>query len=176
MRHLDAARRFVVKIGSALLVDDETGTIRRAWLESLALNIADARKAGQDVIIVSSGAIALGRRLLGLPTGKLKLEEKQAAAAAESLQEQSDVLARAVAVFKLKTAAQARPQSQPQHPAHKQSAAPVMNSPAAARMVNPPPAVAAARKPAVASLPPERAASSGLKANLKLRSGVTKGR
>ncbi|MAJ65164.1 MAG: glutamate 5-kinase [Alphaproteobacteria bacterium] len=82
MRHLDAARRFVVKIGSALLVDDETGTIRRAWLESLALNIADARKAGQDVIIVSSGAIALGRRLLGLPTGKLKLEEKQAAAAA----------------------------------------------------------------------------------------------
>ncbi|MFX6330576.1 hypothetical protein ABTF76_20185, partial [Acinetobacter baumannii] len=83
------------------------------------------------------------------------------AAAAESLQEQSDVLARAVAVFKLKTAAQARPQSQPQHPAPKQSAAPVMNNPAAVRTVNPPPAVAAARKPAVASLPPASGASKG---------------
>ncbi|MEN2672918.1 methyl-accepting chemotaxis protein [Herbaspirillum huttiense] len=86
---------------------------------------------------------------------------EQAAAAAESLQEQSDVLARAVAVFKLKTAAQARPQSQPQHPAPKQSAAPVMNNPAAVRTVNPPPAVAAARKPAVASLPPASGASKG---------------
>jgi len=75
------ARRIVVKIGSALLVDEETGNIRRSWLDALADDVAACRKRGQDVIIVSSGAIAVGRRHLGLAAGRLKLEEKQAAAA-----------------------------------------------------------------------------------------------
>ena len=82
-RHsLAHAKRIVVKIGSALLVDAATGLVRTDWLKSLVGELARARKAGQDVIIVSSGAIALGRNLLNLPAGKLKLEEKQAAAAA----------------------------------------------------------------------------------------------
>jgi glutamate 5-kinase len=75
------ARRIVVKIGSALLVDDATGNIRRSWLDALADDVAQCRRRGQDVIIVSSGAIAVGRRHLGLAAGRLKLEEKQAAAA-----------------------------------------------------------------------------------------------
>ncbi len=82
-RHsLQHAKRFVVKIGSALLVDSTTGLIRSGWLRSLVSDLATARQNGQEVIIVSSGAIALGRGLLKLPAGKLKLEEKQAAAAA----------------------------------------------------------------------------------------------
>jgi glutamate 5-kinase len=76
-----AARRLVVKIGSALLVEEESGAIRRAWLDALADDVAKARARGQEVILVSSGAIAVGRRHLGLESGKLKLEEKQAAAA-----------------------------------------------------------------------------------------------
>lgn len=79
---LSAARRVVIKVGSALLVDDTTGQLRQPWLESLAADIARLRGRGQDVIVVSSGAIALGRRLLGLGAGVLRLEEKQAAAAA----------------------------------------------------------------------------------------------
>ena len=75
------ARRVVVKIGSALLVEKSTGRVNRAWLESLAADLGAMRARGQEVIIVSSGAIALGRRQLGLPAGKLKLEESQAAAA-----------------------------------------------------------------------------------------------
>ena len=70
-----------MKIGSALLVDDETGEIRRAWLDALADDVARCRRRGQEVIIVSSGAIAVGRRHLGLAAGRLRLEEKQAAAA-----------------------------------------------------------------------------------------------
>jgi glutamate 5-kinase len=76
-----AARRLVVKIGSALLVEEESGAIRRDWLDALADDVAKARARGQEVILVSSGAIAVGRRHLGLESGKLKLEEKQAAAA-----------------------------------------------------------------------------------------------
>src|SRR5262245_16885622 len=76
-----AARRLVVKIGSALLVEEESGAIRRAWLDALADDVAAARARGQEVILVSSGAIAVGRRHLGLETGALRLEEKQAAAA-----------------------------------------------------------------------------------------------
>ncbi len=79
-----AARRLVVKIGSALLVDGD-GEIRRAWLDALVDDIARCRRRGQEVIIVSSGAVAVGRRHLGLlPSGgrMLRLEEKQAAAAA----------------------------------------------------------------------------------------------
>jgi glutamate 5-kinase len=75
------AKRVVVKIGSALLVEQATGRINRAWLETLASDVARLRARGQDVLLVSSGAIALGRRHLGLAAGKLKLDEKQAAAA-----------------------------------------------------------------------------------------------
>ncbi|QEX19507.1 glutamate 5-kinase [Hypericibacter terrae] len=75
------AKRLVVKIGSALLVDDKTGAIRRQWLDALADDVAEIRKAGTEVLLVSSGAIAVGRRHLGLLDGGLKLEEKQAAAA-----------------------------------------------------------------------------------------------
>ena len=75
------ARRIVVKIGSALLVDARTGTIKASWLASLIDDLADAKVRGADVIVVSSGAIALGRRTLGLPKSKLKLEQSQAAAA-----------------------------------------------------------------------------------------------
>ena len=78
---LQHAKRVVVKIGSALLVEQATGRINRAWLETLAEDVARLRGRGQDVLLVSSGAIALGRRHLGLPSGKLKLDEKQAAAA-----------------------------------------------------------------------------------------------
>jgi glutamate 5-kinase len=75
------ARRVVIKVGSALLVDRASGDVNRAWVESLAADIARLRARGQDVLLVSSGAIALGRRSLGLDPGKLKLEESQAAAA-----------------------------------------------------------------------------------------------
>jgi glutamate 5-kinase len=75
------ARRIVIKVGSALLADAATGAVKRAWLETLAADIAELRRRGQEVVLVSSGAIALGRRQLGLAAGHLKLEEKQAAAA-----------------------------------------------------------------------------------------------
>src|SRR5690242_4736912 len=78
---LAAARRLIVKIGSALLVDDATGQIRRAWLDALADDVARCRARGQEVLLVSSGAIAVGRRHLGLTGRNLRLEEKQAAAA-----------------------------------------------------------------------------------------------
>jgi len=78
---LARAKRVVIKIGSALLVEKSTGRVNRAWLETLATDIAALRARGQEVVIVSSGAIALGRRQLGLAPGKLKLEESQAAAA-----------------------------------------------------------------------------------------------
>lgn len=80
--YLRNARRVVVKIGSALLVDGETGRLRRAWLEAIAEDVAMMKARGQDVLLVSSGAIALGRRVLKLKDGALKLEESQAAAAA----------------------------------------------------------------------------------------------
>jgi glutamate 5-kinase len=80
-RRLADAKRVVVKVGSSLLVDSDKGRLNRAWLESLAADVAASRKRGQEVILVSSGAIALGRRHLTLGTGRLKLEESQAAAA-----------------------------------------------------------------------------------------------
>jgi len=70
-----------VKVGSALLVDGDTGRVNRAWLETLVEDLLRLRKRGQRVILVSSGAIALGRRRLGLKHGVLRLEESQAAAA-----------------------------------------------------------------------------------------------
>lgn len=78
--NLARSRRLVVKIGSALLVED-SGAIRRTWLEALADDVAALRAGGTEVILVSSGAIAAGRRRLGLAGRALRLEEKQAAAA-----------------------------------------------------------------------------------------------
>jgi glutamate 5-kinase len=80
-QRLNKARRIVVKIGSALLVDGKTGAIKAAWLGSLTEDLAKARERGQDIIIVSSGAIALGRRSLGFGPGAIRLEESQASAA-----------------------------------------------------------------------------------------------
>ena len=79
MAALSDARRIVVKIGSALLV--KGGEVREAWLASLASDVATARGRGQDVILVSSGSIALGRGVLDLGNGALALEKSQAAAA-----------------------------------------------------------------------------------------------
>jgi glutamate 5-kinase len=75
-------KRLVVKVGSALLVDGATGELRRDWLVSLCADVAALKRQGKQVILVSSGAIALGRRALGLKAGALRLEESQAAAAA----------------------------------------------------------------------------------------------
>ena len=70
-----------MKVGSALLVEPQTGRINKAWLETLVEDLLRLRQRGQQVILVSSGAIALGRRQLGLAKGPLRLEESQAAAA-----------------------------------------------------------------------------------------------
>jgi len=78
---LTQARRIVVKVGSALVVDAESARVNRAWLETLVDDLLRLRKRGQRVVLVSSGAIALGRRRLGLKHGTLRLEESQAAAA-----------------------------------------------------------------------------------------------
>jgi glutamate 5-kinase len=78
---LAGARRVVIKIGSALLVDPAAAAPRIAWLDGVAADIAELRGRGVDVIVVSSGAIALARRTLGFRQKRLKLEEKQAAAA-----------------------------------------------------------------------------------------------
>ncbi len=78
---LNNFRRIVVKVGSALLVDQEKGELRESWLTALAEDVAKLHGEGRDVLIVSSGSIALGRARLKLPRGTLKLEESQAAAA-----------------------------------------------------------------------------------------------
>ncbi len=75
------ARRIVVKIGSSLLVDRTSGRLNAAWLVSLAEDVAELAGAAKQVILVSSGAIALGRHMLGFPKGPLELEKSQAAAA-----------------------------------------------------------------------------------------------
>ena len=75
-----ASRRIVVKIGSALLVDRETGALKAAWLASLLDDVAALAASGKEVVLVSSGAIALGRHALRLPKGALALEQSQAAA------------------------------------------------------------------------------------------------
>jgi len=74
------AKRLIVKIGSSLLVDEDSGAVRRRWLASLCDDVAACRARGQEVLLVSSGAVAVGRRHLGLKP-PLRLEEKQAAAA-----------------------------------------------------------------------------------------------
>lgn len=75
------ARRIIVKIGSSLLVDRASGTLKADWLESLAEDVAGLVGAGKETIVVSSGAIALGRHVLGFAKGPLELEKSQAAAA-----------------------------------------------------------------------------------------------
>ena len=89
MTDLRESRRLVVKVGSALLTLDD-GQLRTDWLAALAGDVAELRAAGADVMIVSSGAIAVGRRLLGLASGPrnrvLRLDESQAAAAAGQMQ------------------------------------------------------------------------------------------
>ncbi|MEM7189712.1 MAG: glutamate 5-kinase [Pseudomonadota bacterium] len=79
--HLSDTRRVVVKVGSALLVDPVTGDLNRLWLGGLAEDISQLLRGGTEVIVVSSGAIALGRSLLGFAGGALALEDAQAAAA-----------------------------------------------------------------------------------------------
>lgn len=79
---LKSSKRLVIKIGSAILVNAETGQLRHDWLESLGHNIAELKLSGKDIVIVSSGAIALGRARLGLLGRALSLAEKQACAAA----------------------------------------------------------------------------------------------
>ncbi len=81
MAALNGARRIVVKIGSALLVDRTSGSLKSDWLLSLARDVAWLKEMGKDVILVSSGSIALGRGVLGLPRTELPLEQSQAAAA-----------------------------------------------------------------------------------------------
>ncbi|WP_421874171.1 glutamate 5-kinase [Pararhizobium sp.] len=77
---LEKYRRIVIKIGSALLVDRKTG-LKKQWLNAMCADIAALRSKGVEVLVVSSGAIALGRSVLDLAPGALKLEESQAAAA-----------------------------------------------------------------------------------------------
>ncbi len=81
MGPLTDARRLVIKVGSALLVDRDSGSLKGDWLASLAEDVAWLRGLGKDVILVSSGSIALGRGVLGLSAAELALEQSQAAAA-----------------------------------------------------------------------------------------------
>src|SRR5581483_11999927 len=74
-------RRVVVKVGSSLLVDSQAGTLHAEWLSALVDDLSDFKKRGASILVVTSGAIALGRTVLKLPKGELQLEESQAAAA-----------------------------------------------------------------------------------------------
>ena len=74
-------RRIVIKVGSSLLVDAEAGRLKDHWLSSLAADIGEIHRGKREVLVVSSGAIALGRAILKLASGPLKLEDSQAAAA-----------------------------------------------------------------------------------------------
>src|ERR1700729_1466815 len=79
--HLKNFRRIVVKVGSSLLIDSDAGEVRGSWLAALAADLARLHGEGRELLIVSSGSIALGRSRLKLPRGALKLEESQGAAA-----------------------------------------------------------------------------------------------
>ena len=81
MATLSDAKRLVIKIGSALLVDRDTGALRADWLKSLAEDVAWLKGTGKDIVLVSSGSIALGRGVLGLGNADLALDQSQAAAA-----------------------------------------------------------------------------------------------
>ena len=82
---LNDYRRLVVKVGSSLLVDD-SGRLNRAWLETLANDIAVLQQHAHEVLIVSSGAIAIGSTVLGINKRRARLEDLQAAAAAGQVQ------------------------------------------------------------------------------------------
>jgi len=101
---LTRARRVVIKVGSTLLVDEQDGRLKSDWLASLLGDVHMLVRRGQSPLIVSSGAIALGRRRLGLPAGRLKLRQSQAAAAVGQI-ELAAVYAEALACAGL-TAAQ----------------------------------------------------------------------
>ena len=81
INRLAKAKRIVIKVGSALLVEQKSGTVKQAWLTSLVDDLAHLKAKGADIILVSSGAIALGRFRLGFAKGKLELPQSQAAAA-----------------------------------------------------------------------------------------------
>jgi glutamate 5-kinase len=81
INRLAKAKRIVIKVGSALLVEQKTGTVKQAWLTSLVDDLSHLKAKGADIILVSSGAIALGRFKLGFAKGKLELPQSQAAAA-----------------------------------------------------------------------------------------------
>jgi len=81
MPRLDDFHRIVVKVGSSLLVDSQAGRLNESWLSSLTADLAALHRDKRDILVVSSGAIALGRAVLRLPEGPLKLEDSQAAAA-----------------------------------------------------------------------------------------------
>ena len=86
VEHLANARRLVVKIGSALFVDQQTGALDRSWLEGVCADVAELRQAGKEVVIVSSGAVALGTRELRVDPRRARLEDSQAAAAVGQIQ------------------------------------------------------------------------------------------
>jgi glutamate 5-kinase len=81
MQPLSSFRRVTVKVGSSLIVDHDAQDVRRDWLAGLVSDLAELHRGGADILVVSSGAIALGRSVLGLPKGPLKLEDSQAGAA-----------------------------------------------------------------------------------------------
>jgi len=81
-KSLSSYKRIIVKVGSSLLTEDNTGALNHNWLAALAKDIAHYKEKGAQIIIVSSGAVAVGRKILNLSAKKLRLEEKQAAAAA----------------------------------------------------------------------------------------------
>jgi glutamate 5-kinase len=81
MSSLSSFRRITIKVGSSLLVNHDAQDVRREWLAALVDDLAELHRGGADILVVSSGAIALGRSVLGLPKGALKLEDSQAAAA-----------------------------------------------------------------------------------------------
>ena len=83
---LAEARRVVIKIGSALFVDQDSGALHRSWLEALCEDVAAMHASGQEIIIVSSGAIALGASQLGVDIRRARLQESQAAAAVGQIQ------------------------------------------------------------------------------------------
>ena len=86
MEFLSGAARVVIKIGSSLLVDERTGSIRSEWLQSFSEDIRDMHSKGLEVVIVSSGSIALGRKVLSWPDSSLSLEQSQASAAVGQIQ------------------------------------------------------------------------------------------
>lgn len=79
---LEGAQSIALKVGSSLLVDSANGTVRESWMQAFAEDVASLMAAGKKIMLISSGAVALGRAYLGLKAGKLTLDEKQAAAAA----------------------------------------------------------------------------------------------